>query len=272
MKLQRSSLPGRAFTLIEIMMALAVFGLVLTAIYASWTLIIRSAKIGQEASARIQRERIALRTIEEALTCVRSFEADRLHYGFVAENGDNGFLSFVARLPESFPRSGRWPDFDVRRVSFSVEGGEDSQSQLVLRQTPVLKEMDESEQNSPLVLAKGVGKMAFEFWDDRKKDWVSDWTATNQLPKMLKLTLTFRRMREGNVSFQQEEDVSRIIQLPSVMVPTAIQRPGQQPGQPGGPGNQPLQPNQPNQPNQPLQPGRNNNQLRQNDGRLSFPR
>ena len=79
--------------------------------------------------------------------------------------------------------------------------------------------------------------MAFEFWDDRKKDWVSEWTATNQLPKMLKLTLAFRRATEGNVSFQQEEEVSRIIQLPSVMVPAAIQRPGQQPGQPPAGGN-----------------------------------
>jgi len=243
MNLPPTSLPKRAFTLIEIMMALAVFGLVLMAIYASWTLIIRSAKVGLEASARIQRERIALRTIEEALTCVRSFEADRQHYGFVAENNDDGFLSFVARLPESFPRSGRFGDFDVRRVSFSLESGE-SQSQLVVRQTPVLMEMDEDEKNHPLVLAKGVSKMAFEFWDDRKRDWVSEWTATNQLPKMLKLTLTFHRSNPDNhVSFQPAEEVSRIIQLPSIMVPTAIQRPGQQPGQPPVGNNQGLQPN-----------------------------
>jgi type II secretion system protein J len=229
MRFPRASRLARAFTLIEIMMALALFGLVLTAIYASWTLIVRSAMVGLEASGRIQRERIALRTIEEALTCVRSFEADRQHYGFVAENNDNGYLSFVARLPESFPRSGRFGDFDVRRISFSIESG-DSQPQLVVRQMPVLMEIDQ--QDSPLVLAKGVSKMAFEFWDDRKKDWVTEWTATNQLPKMLKLTLAFRRVTEGNVSFQQEEEVSRIIQLPSIMVPAAIQRPGQQPGQP----------------------------------------
>ena len=248
-------------------MALAVFGLVLTAIYASWTLIIRSSKVGLEASARIQRERIALRTIEEALTCVRSFEADRLHYGFVAENNDDGFLSFAARLPESFPKSGRFGDFDVRRVTFSLESGDDSQPQLVLRQSPVLVEMEDEERNHPLVLAKGVSKMAFEFWDDRKKDWVSEWTATNQLPKMLMLTLTFRRSNpDHNASFQQAEEVSRIIQLPSAMVPAAIQRPGQQPGQPGLPGQPPV----PNQPNQPLQPGRN--PLRQNDGRMPFPR
>ena len=256
MKRRQTTPSQRAFTLIEIMMALAIFGLVLTAIYASWTLIIRSAKIGLEASARIQRERIALRTIEEALTCVRSFEADREHYGFVAENSDDGILSFVARLPESFPRSGRFGDFDVRRVSFTLESGEDSQSQLVLRQNPVLNEIDDGERNHPLVLAKGVSKMAFEFWDDRKKDWTEEWTATNQLPKMLKLTLTFRRANPNNASYQQTEEVSRIIQLPSIMVPTAVQRPGQQPGQQPGGGNQNIRPN-PN-PNQNLRPGNNN--------------
>ncbi|MFO1513564.1 MAG: type II secretion system protein GspJ [Verrucomicrobiota bacterium] len=241
----------RAFTLIEIMMALALFGLLVAAIYASWTLIIRSAQIGLSASARIQRERIALRTIEESLGCVRSFEADRQHYGFVAENGDGGFLSFVARLPESFPRDGRFPDFDVRRVTFSIEGGSDSQSQLVLRQNPILMEMDQTERDKPLVLAKGVNKMEFEFWDDRKKDWVDEWKATNQLPKMLKLTLSFVRPSPGGNS--QREEVSRIIQLPSIMVPIAVQRPGQQPGQPPG-----IQPGQPGQPGQPVpsQPGR----------------
>lgn len=228
------ALRERAFTLIEIMMAMALFGLLLASIYASWTLIIRSHQIGVAAAARIQRERIALRTIEEALCCVRSFEADRQHYGFVAENGDGGYLSFVACLPESFPRSGRFGDFDVRRVSFSIEGGSDSQSQLVLRQSPILMEMDQGEQDNPLVLAKGVNKMEFEFWDDRKKDWVDEWTATNQLPKMLKLTLGFTRPTAGSYVSSAGEEVSRIIQLPSIMVPTAIQRPGQQPGQPPG--------------------------------------
>lgn len=252
----------RAFTLIEIMMALAIFGLLLAAIYASWTLIIRSAQVGLEASVRLQRERIALRTIEESLSCVRSFQADPQHYGFVAENSDNGYLSFVARLPESFPRSGRFGDFDVRRVVFSLENGPDSQSQLVLRQTPILMEMDQEEQNHPLVLAKGVSKMAFEFWDDRKKDWVDEWIATNQLPKMLKLTLTFRRSRGSVGSFQPDVAVSRLIQLPAIMVPAALQRPGPMPGQPPGAGNVPVQPGQPNQPGLPNQPGPPNPQQR----------
>ncbi len=235
----------RGFTLIEIMVALAVFGLVLAAIYASWTLIIKSAELGLSASARIQRERIALATLEESLGCVRSFQSDLRHYGFVADNNDNGMLSFVAQLPESFPRGGRFGDFDVRRVTFSIEDGPDSGPELVLRQNPILMDVDEDERNHPLVLAKDVDKMTFEFWDERKGEWVDTWDATNQLPKLLKLTLEFVRKdpRSSGMGFTKREKVARLIQLPSVMVPTALQRPGV-PGQAPGqvPGQVPGQP------------------------------
>lgn len=245
MKRMRQPTAGpRGFTLIEILMAMAIFALVLTAIYACWTLILKSKKIGMEASAQLQRERVAIRTIDEALSCVRSFQADLQHYAFLAENGSTPALSFVARLPESFPRSGRFGDFDIRRVSISLESGSDGQRQLALRQTPVLMEMDRDEEEHPLVLATGVDKMEFEFWDQRKNDWVDEWTQTNQLPKMIKLSLEFVR-RDPNHPYStptSREEVSRIIQLPAVMVPAAFQTPNQPQGPSGGPPPPPLTP------------------------------
>lgn len=235
---RRSALRGDspAFTLIEIMVAMVIFSLVITAIYATWTLIIKSAKIGLEASAQLQRERIAMRTIEESLGCARSFAADLQHYGFWAENGNGVALSFVARLPESFPRGGRFGDFDVRRVTFSLENGPDSERQLVMRQSPILMdaEKDEDEQEHPLVLARGVNKMEFTFWDTRKNEWVDEWMQTNQLPKMLKVTLGFV-VRKPNPSYGSTEtrhEVSRIVALPAMMVPVNYQRGGGPP--PGG--------------------------------------
>ena len=231
--------PG--FTLIEIMMAMVIFSLVITAIYATWTLIIKSAKVGLEASAQLQRERIAMRTIEESLGCVRSFAADVRHYGVLAEIGEGVMLSFVARLPESFPRGGRFGDFDVRRVTFTLENGPDSERQLVLRQSPILmdSDKDEDERDHPLVLAKGVNKMAFEFWDTRLNQWVDEWTQTNQLPKMMKITLGFvvKRPNQSYGATGTRQEISRIVALPAMMVPVNYQRRGGQP--PGGGGRPP---------------------------------
>jgi type II secretion system protein J len=226
-----------AFTLIEIMMAMAIFSMVVTAIYATWTLIIKSAKIGQEAAAQVQRERVAFRTFEDALVCARSFQADLQHYSFVVENGSSPTLSFVARLPEFFPRSGRFGDFDVRRVTFSLENGSEGQQQLVLRQTPILMETDETEQQYPFVLSRNVSKMEFELWDARKGKWVDEWTTTNEIPSMIHLTLTYSRHNPDKpYSTPQTEVVSRVVDISSTMVPGGFQRRGQSTGNTNNPG------------------------------------
>jgi len=242
-----------AFTLIEILVAFAIFGMVVMAIYATWTLIMKSAKIGQDAAAQIQRERIAMRTVKEALAGVMSFQADQKNYAFVAENDGNGYLSFVSRLPEMFPRSSRlaFDGFDVRRVSFSVEQGKDNKRKLVLRQTPLLKDMNLDEQDFPFVVAQGVNKMEFEFYDLRKRDWVDEWTRTNELPRMVKIKLEFERRNPDHPSAAGvKEEVIDVMPLPSVMVPTVAQgnRPQQGGGQVAPPVTTPGQPGQPGQP------------------------
>ena len=236
MKTSRTETNG-GFTLIEIIMALAILGLVVMAIYASWTLIIRSAKIGLAATAQVQRERMAVHCIEEAFMSARSFAADLPHYGFVAENGSEASLSFVARLPNSFPRSGKFGDFDVRRVTFSVESGPEAGRQLVLRQNPILMDLDQDEVDHPLVLAKNVDAMVVQFWDAQKADWLDEWTQTNNLPVMVKVTLAFVQPGSANSFAQNKEEVTRIIALPSKMVPAVWQVPnlgagGGNPGQP----------------------------------------
>ncbi len=224
-----------AFTLVEIMMALAIFGLVLTSIYACWTLIVRSAKVSQAATARVQRQRVAIRTIEEALYCARSFAADLEHYGFEAEDGDDAMLSFAAYLPQSFPRSGKFGDFNVRRVIFSLENAPEGGRQLVLRQFPVLMDMDEDEQNHPLVLGKNVEKMTIEFWDARKADFVEKWDQTNSLPQMVKVTLEFSDPNQRYNYSAQHDVVARVVKIPTTTVPVIWQTPNKPGGNPAQP-------------------------------------
>jgi hypothetical protein len=210
---------------------------VLTAIYATWTAILRGSRVGLEAAAQAQRERMAIRTIEEALTCSRSYLADLQHYGFFSENGSDAILSFVAQLPKSFPRSGRFGDLDVRRVSFALEGANEGQRALVMRQSPILMEFDEDEQNHPLVLAKNVKDIAFEFWEPRINDWTDAWTQTNQLPKMVKITLRMTPIttqRSAYISTPPVDEITRIVALPSAAVPALLQR-ANAPGQPPPP-------------------------------------
>jgi general secretion pathway protein J len=216
------------FTIIEILLAMAIFAMIVSAVFASYTAVTKGAVAGNRAAAEAQRSRVALRTIEEALGATRSFAADPQYYTFEAENGSEAYLSFVSHLGPSFPRSGYYGDFDVRRVTFSVEPAPEWGKRLVLRQSLLLRDMTEDEQNYPVVLANDVREFELEFWDKKKTDWLDEWTDTNQLPQMVKFTLQLGR-GEGT---PPQDEVTRIIALPTIAVPPAWQGPGITAGSP----------------------------------------
>jgi type II secretion system protein J len=249
---------NRGFTLIEIMMAMAIFALVLAAIYSTWVLIMRASRTGREVAAQVQRERVAVHTVKEALSSVRSFAADLKDYTFVVENGSEPMLSFSARLPESFPRGGRHGDFAVRRVMFSLENGQDGERDLVMRQWPILMEMDEDEREHPLVLARNVKDFMVETWDTKagkEGDWSDTWKQTNQIPTKVKVTLVLNSPgRRGGYS-ESQEAIFRVIDLPSVTVQATWQTPLLQRGAAGNPAN-PVNPVNPGNPGIPGGPGR----------------
>lgn len=226
----------RGFTLIEVMVAIALLMLVVGAIYSTWTGLIKASKTGMKAAVEAQRQRMAMSVVEEALTSAQLYVANQDYYGFEAGKDSGDFLSFVARLPRSFPRSGKFEGMDMRRVIFSVENDNSGQRELVLRQNPVLAEMDEDEQKFPVVLAQGVRAFKAEFWDDRKADWVEDWIQTNTLPKMVRVTL---EMGNGNrYSGGPVQTTMRVVGLPTAGVTPTWQTigAGGRPPQGGPPG------------------------------------
>lgn len=239
----------RAFTLLELMVAVALFTLIIIGIYSSWTVILKGSRVGRDAAATVQRERITMRALEDSLLSAQMFTANANYYSFLADaDGDFASLSFVARLPKSFPRSGRFGDLNVRRVSFAVESGRDSKRQLVLRQTPLLMDpdKDKDEQENPLVLARDVNKFILEFWDTRTGDWASEWTATNQLPAMVRITL---ELKKSDASSVEPSDVTvRTVALPANAVRPDWQMPnlgaGAGPAGLGVPGRGGVQPGQ----------------------------
>ena len=248
-KSRTRSVPSNvAFTLVEILIAIGILSLVLAAIYSSWTAILRASKVGLQAAAAVQRSRMAVRTIEDSLICMQSFGANLDYYGVVAESGSEGSLSYVARLPKAFPRSGKFGGLDVRRVTFSIEASQDGAKQLVLRQNPILMEWDIDEKEHPLVLAKFVNDFKIEFWDQRKAEWMDEWKQTNQMPKLVKFSLKFAD--NARASQREMQEITRIVNIPAVMVQPAWQMP-MTPGRPGQPG----QPGNPNNPQPGMPPG-----------------
>jgi len=220
----------KAFTLIELMVSIAIFALIVAAIYSTWVLILKASQVGQSAAARAQRQRIAVRTIEDSLTCIQSVQSSMQYYGFVVENGEQSEFSFVSRVPDVFPRNGKFGDFSLRRLTFSVEPDASSVKNLVLRQNPILMEMDSDEKNTPLILARDVKSFETECYDTNKMEWVKEWETTNSIPPLVRVTLTLNGVGDPD-SVNPSLTIQREIAMPSETMPAVVQI-----GGPGGAG------------------------------------
>jgi len=245
---------GHGFTLVEILIAIGIFSVIVAAIYACWSAVLRSSKVGLDAAAKAQRTRMAMQIMEEALTYTCMYAANADLYWFGGESGSDAVLSFAARLPHSFPRGGKFGDNTLRRLEFSLQPGPDYTRDLVLRQGPLLKVdqdtgsmFDEDEMNHPYVVAHDVQTAVFQFWDIQDEDWVDEWTETNQIPPLVRVSLVIKA-RKGDRTVEQE--FTELVRPAARAVPVMAQgAAARQPGQPGAP-----QPGQP-VPGQPIVPG-----------------
>jgi len=223
-----------AFTLIEVMIAMTIFGLVVAAIYSSWDLIWRASRVSRAAAAQVQRQRVAIHTIEDALTCIQSFQASMRYYSFIV-NEDPPELDFTSRLPDNFPRNGKFGDLNVRQLMFTLEAGPDSEKDLVLRQKPILLDLDADEQKNPLVLARNVQTFKVECWDANLAEWTTEWDDTNSIPPLIRVKLVLGRNNNQYGNAAPTLSVTRVIAVPSQSMPAVVQTGGGVP-RGGGPG------------------------------------
>ena len=154
-----------AFTLLEVLIALAIFLMLIVGIYASWTQIHRATRVGLEAAAENQRKRVAMRALEQSLGSVKYFLANETNYTFIAEFDGNSYLSFVSHLPDTFPRSAIFQHQPIRRVQFSVKEGTNGLA-LNLRQQPILYEANIDDDENPLKLADSLTSFYVEYLPD----------------------------------------------------------------------------------------------------------
>ena len=73
-----------AFTLLEIMVALALLAVIVIAIYSSWFSIVKGSAAAARAAAAGQRSRIAMRTVQDALLSACMYAQNASYYTFVA--------------------------------------------------------------------------------------------------------------------------------------------------------------------------------------------
>jgi len=179
-----------AFTLLEVVVSMAVFTFIMISIIGCWKCIVSGTAVAQGVAASTQRARIGIRTVEMALTCTEMSQTNLQFYGFLTDTTSKfASVSLAARLPSEFPGSGLFGDNVMRRVAFDVEKDAGGTNNLIMNQWPLLEALDDVNTPYPITLARDVNQFMLEFWSKEQNEWVVEWDPTNQLPPMVRVTL-----------------------------------------------------------------------------------
>jgi prepilin-type N-terminal cleavage/methylation domain-containing protein len=183
---------ARAFTMLELMVSIAIFSLIMLSVLSCWKVIVTGTIIAKNAAAAAQRARIGIKSVEEALECGEISVQNIQFYAFLTDTSEKfATLSLAARLPAAFPGSSLFGDNVIRRVTFGIQPDKDNngQNNLVMEQSPLLEALDGANTPYPITLARDVNIFMLEFWSTNQNDWVVSWDPTNQFPPMIRVTL-----------------------------------------------------------------------------------
>jgi len=210
---------GSGFTLLEILIAITILGLVLVTVYGSITRIIYAkehaeeraqlASVGREAVMRIADE------IESALLpSVANGAVFQGASGGDTQPTDQVRFAIVSRPPFG-PLGGRGGRV---LVTYSLDAVPGRDRVFLLRRDEVpLAAAEESPQPISTMVLDNVAGLRFRYWDPFKGEWVGDWDSTQRdyqdgLPLLVEVAL-FLYDSQGAV-----HDFATIVDLPLATV------------------------------------------------------
>jgi general secretion pathway protein J len=204
------------FTLIEVMLALAILGFVTTIMWGSFNQTVINKKAIEAAQERTHTVRVALmriaREIEMAYLSAseNTALADRRTFLVASTHGDVDELSFSSFAHQRL-RAGL-AEGDTSIINYFGERDPDDRRVLNLMRRETHRLQAENPSNilgEAYVLCPDVSRVKFSFYDHKLKEWVNDWTTLdasgNQyLPTHVRVTLTVIDERGQEVSYSTD--------------------------------------------------------------------
>ena len=186
---------GAGFTLIEVVLAMVLLGIMMLLLYSGLTFAMRSWDAAELAGTRATDQRIGANFLRRELGetfPMRWKEPTVLHFAF---EGKAHTLRFVSSRPPGIQSAG------LSLVGLSVEElGDRRRRDLVMRRAmPDDEAKDfgplERTEDKPTVLIAGVRDVSFSYFgsqnDFSDPQWVEEWTWANRMPLMVRVRVAF---------------------------------------------------------------------------------
>jgi len=195
----RPNKTSAGFTLPEVLASLFIVSMVLGLVYSVWATTLNVTRAGTDAVKDVQRERMALKALTDALAGASWYENRTEESLWLGRAEGFSHLKIIARVPPGFWGERELGGHPLRRIEFRVEPvqsqTEEPEFQLVLLQQPLLSSTNSTEFHRTVLLPH-LETFALEVPPtDPTLPWSSNWpleVGTNGLPRQAKVTLAVR--------------------------------------------------------------------------------
>ena len=172
------------FTLVELLIAVAIAGIVLVSVYSSFALGLRSWK-SVDDRADYTAQNILIQLTRE-LRCAYQTGKEDARFVFQGNAASLRFTT-VAPIDEDMPRSGM---SDLRRVRYSLGEGDDPAVRSLLYEISDAAGSGDVPANKPRCLSRRITVLTFAFYDG--KTWRQEWNSAVRLPEAVQVSLRLR--------------------------------------------------------------------------------
>lgn len=166
---------ARGFTMMELMISVGILAMVASLVYGSLSVTISSQRIVMKTQERYHAGRVALTKMVRDLT--NAFISK--HVSIMEKNRETLFIGKDDKVTFTYLGHYRWnaesPESDQGVVSFFLKS-KSGVKQLIRREKTIIDDRPEKG-GSEEVLANGVKKLEFEYYDPIQEDWTDDWEA-----------------------------------------------------------------------------------------------
>jgi general secretion pathway protein J len=180
---------ARGFTLLELMIGLALLGLIMTLIFAGLQLTLRGWDTAEAAGERANRMRLAQALLARELAAVYAYRWKNSADMNLAFVGASDSVRFVSITPPRAAQGG------LNLVELFVDRSGRDVRLLMRRQIPARGQRDFArlEEEESVVLLDGLAGAAFDFFGSdtpaAKPSWRDRWEDLQRLPRLVRVSL-----------------------------------------------------------------------------------
>jgi type II secretion system protein J len=179
------------FTLLEVMLAVTILAIVVTAVYGIWSVSLQAWRRGEDAAAMFQRQRIVFESLSELTKSAVFFDSNPGVYRMYGRHDETegDLISFVTASDALLPPS-EMAIAGMRRVTIWLAKDQLDRPVLAIANAPAL-EIEDAPVLPSHVLSTDVSGFSVRYWHASTSEWRDDWQEEDTMPDAIEFTVTF---------------------------------------------------------------------------------